>query len=536
MNEKTGTDRPTDSRSVQQATERGILRSAGFVTILTFVSRLLGLVREQVRGYYLGTSMGSDAFGLASTIPNLFRRLLGEGAMTSAFVPVFTRYVKDGNPEELKKFLNGFLTIFIGILVAVSAIGIIASDLIINTFFSSGFGKVPGKVDLTITLTQLMFPYLALACLAAIVQAILNTYKIFAPSAFTPILLNLSIIIGTICLARYFVDASYGIAIGFLVGGVLQFVFPLWWIKKTGIPFRPGLDLGSPGIKELFRVFLPGVFSAGIYQIDVFVAEVIASTLSPGSIAALQYSIRLQELVLGVFVISMTTVILPTLSRQHVDGDKDGFERTTAFSLRFLGLVTIPASFALITLRKPIVAVLFNYGAFNSDSIDMTSFAVLFHSLGIYFIATSRSLNQSFYAKKNLKTPMYIALVTFLVNASACFGLSHLIGHGGIAAANSLSAAVSAGLLYVMLHRSGVRLGFRSQASFVVRCVVASSFMAVSALGLMEVLPWDGLSRLSRAGMLFIYIVVSLLCFLAAAMVLLRQDIRRIAGLLRKQK
>lgn len=509
----------------QGSTQRRLLKSAAVVTLLTFVSRLLGLVREQVRGYYLGTGMGSDAFGLASMVPNLFRRLLGEGAMTAAFVPVFTKYVKAEDRQELTRFLSAFFTIFVAILVVICGAGMLASDWIIETFFSSGFGQIPGKVELTADLTQMLFPYLLLACLAALVQAVLNTFGVFSPSAFTPVLLNLSTIGGTLLLHPFFGDASYAMAIGFLVGGVFQLGFQLPWFWKKGIRIRPSLNWRHPGVRELFRVFLPGILTAGIYQIDVFVSEIIAASLSPGSIASLQYSIRLQELVLGVFVISMTTVILPTLAKQHADGNQEGFARTNLFALEVMALVTIPASVALIVLRRPIVSLLFQHGAFDTESLDKTAFAVLFHSLGIYFIASSRSLNQSFFAKQNLKTPMFVALCTFLVNISVCYGASRFLDNGGIALGNSASAMTSAILLWILLRRSGVSLGGWRHGAFLGRVILAAGIMGAVCQGLLWLLPWEGTGKLGLAWRLALYGGVGIVVYVGLGGVLMRREL-----------
>jgi len=521
----------------QRSTQRSILKSAAVITLLTFISRLLGLFREQVRSYYLGTGTGSDAFGLASMIPNLFRRLLGEGAMTAAFVPVFTQYQNADDRAELNRFLSAFFSVFVVVLLLICGLGMVASDWLIRTFFSSGFGLVEGKIELTADLTMLLFPYLGLASLAALVQAVLNTYGVFAPSAFTPILLNVATIAGTILLHPLFGDASYAMAIGFLVGGVFQLAFQLPWFWKRGLKVRPSFNWNHPGVKELFRVFAPGIIAAGIYQVNVFVSEIIAASLSPGSIASLQYSIRLQELVLGVFVISMTTVILPTLSKQHFAGDSKGFERTNLFSLEVLALVTIPASVALIVLRRPIVSLLFQQGAFDSISVEKTSFAVMFHAVGIYFIAVSRSLTQSFFAKKDLKRPMYVALCAFVVNISVCYFSSIYLDNGGIALGNSASAAASAAVLYFLMRSGGMSLGGWGHGLFLARVLVASLVMAGVAMLLMWALPWEGAGKLGVAWRLSLYGGGGIVSFVAAGLLLFPQWIVPLGrGLKRRMK
>ena len=508
---------------------RSVVKSAAMITLLTFLSRILGLIREQVRGYYLGTGTSSDAFGLAATIPNLFRRLLAEGAMTAAFIPVFTGYVKGGDRKALSEFFSNFITLFTFITTVVCIMGMVYADFVVHTFFSSGFGDVEGKLALTILLTRIMFPYLLLVSLAAIIQAVLNSFRVFAPSAFTPVLLNLCIILAAVLLQDYFPDPSYAFAAGFLAGGAAQLLFQLPWFFRLGMRVSFSANWRHPGVRELFRIFVPGAFAAGIYQINVFVSQMIAASLYEGSIAALQYSVRLQELVLGVFVISVTTVILPTLARQHAAGDRKGFTGTNLLALDMMALVTVPASLGLLALRRPIIQLLFQQGEFDAHSTDLTSLAVLFHSMGIYFIASSRSLNQTFYAMKDLKTPMVIAAIAMAVNIGGCYGLSVPLGHGGIALANSLSALATSGLLFLFLHRRGVEVRFRNHVWLLLRLLISGGAMVAALLALQNWLPPAATaSKLSLAMRLLLYISAGGVVFTLGTLLIARKELLRL--------
>lgn len=515
---------------------RGILKSAAVMTVLTFVSRILGLVREQVRGYYLGTGTGADAFGLGSTLPNLFRRLLAEGAMTAAFVPVFTGYMKKENRQELINFLSSFLTLLTFVTTLICVLGIVFAGWIVPTFFP-GFGAVEGKLALTVVITQITFPYLLLVTLAALVQAVLNTFGRFGPSAFTPILLNLSIILCAYLLHDVFPDPSYAFAVGFVVGGFLQLAFQLPWFFKTGLRLKLSFNWRHPGVRELGRVFLPGAFAAGIYQINVFVSEMIASSLSEGSIAALQYSIRLQELILGVFVISITTVILPALSSQFASGDRNGYGQTVLLALDSLALVTIPAAFGLIAIREPLLRLLFQQGAFDQESTSMTGLAVLFHSMGVYFIATSRSLNQAFYAMKDLKTPMLVSAVAMVVNVAGCYLLAIPLAHGGIAAANSLSAAVTGLLLFVILLRRAPDVPLAGHLHLLLRVVLASGimFLALDRLAALLPVPPDA-GKMRQLYLVLLYCAAGIAVFLAAGALLLRRELGQLIRVMRRRQ
>lgn len=527
---------PEQDSGTGTGTRRRVLKSAAAITLLTLLSRVLGLVREQVRSYYLGTGTSSDAFGLAATIPNLFRRLLAEGAMTAAFIPVFTGYLKEDKRKELVGFLSGFLTLFTFVTTSVCVLGILLTPWLIETFFSAGFGQVEGKVELTIALTRVMFPYLLLVSLAALVQATLNSFKIFAPSAFTPVLLNLCIIIAAATLHDLFPDPSYAFAAGFLLGGVLQLAFQLPWLFKTGLKITFSINWKHPGVRELIRIFLPGTLAAGIYQINVFVSQMIASSLSEGSIASLQYSVRLQELVLGVFVISMTTVILPTLAEQRAKGDTKGFGSTNRFALQVLALVTIPASLGLVMLRQPIVSLLFQQGAFDEHSTAMTTYAVLFHSMGIYFIAMSRSLNQAFFAMKDLKTPMLVSALAMVVNIAGCYLLAIPFEHGGIALANSLSAAASTGCMFWLLSRRNVEVRLGAHLLLVARLLIAGAVMCGGLYGLNQLFPIP-LSA-GKGALLFaltLHIVAGVILFAGAGVLVARRELLSMLGAVLKK-
>jgi len=466
---------------------RSILRSAGVMTLMTLLSRVLGLVREQVRAIYIGTGAASDAFGLAATIPNLLRRLLAEGAMTAAFIPVFTEYLRRGDREETRQFLSRFFTLLTLVVVAVTLLGVLLTPWLIETFFSSKFKDVPGKVALTITLTELMWPYLTFVSLAAMIQAVLNAHKIFGPSAFTPVLLNLAIILCTIALANVLPDPSFALVVGFLVGGVLQIAFQIPYLFKE-TRTRWGIDFTfGPGVRRVAAIMGPGIFAAGVYQVNVFVSQLIASGLEGGSIASLQYSVRLQELVLGLFVISVAQVILPSLSEHTADGDEEAVKETLGYSARLIAFVTLPATAGLIVVGPEIVRLLFQSGEFDAASTAQTAFALQFHAMGLLFIGQARILQQVFFAYKDMKTPTIVAAIVAAVNIGLCYALAVPLRHGGVALAGSIAAALNTVLFVWLLRRRIGSLGLGPVFSRIARILVATAVM----VGV--VLAWDQL-------------------------------------------
>ncbi len=490
------------------------------MTVMTLMSRILGLVREQVRAHFLGTSMASDAFGVAVMIPNLLRRLVAEGAMTQAFVPVLAEYVRADRPEELRRFLSRFLSFLTGVVCLIAVLGVLITPWLIRTFYGQGFGGDAGKVELTIALTQVMWPYLVFVTLAALIQGVLNTYKIFGPSAFTPVLLNLCIIGLGIGLAPFVPDPSYALVTGFVVGGVVQIAFQIpYLLRWTSVRFGYVLRCWGPGVRRVLLIMAPGVFAAGIHQINVFVSQVIAAGLEGGAIASLQYGIRLQELVLGLFVVSVAQVILPTLSEKTADNDHQGVRDTLSYASGLMAFVTFPATLGLILLGAPIIRLLFQFGAFDATSTERTAFALVFYALGLYPIAMSRVQSTVFYAHKDLRTPTIVALFVAAINIAGCLVLSVPLSHGGIALAGSLAALFHATAFALLLSR---RLGPSASPRAappawrrLARMALATALMSGSLSGLDQLWPHAAIeSRL----LLGLWILVA--CSLGAAVYL----------------
>jgi len=464
---------------------RALLRSASGQAALTLVSRGLGLVREQLRAAYLGTGAASDSFGLALMLPNLLRRLLGEGQMMAAFLPTLVERMRNGDREEVRRLYSDFLGLFSFLSVIVVCLGYLATPWLIDTFFASQMDEASGQVELTIRLTQVLFPYLAIVSVAAILQAGLHAHRLFWPSTTTPILLNLAVILCAVFTKDFFPNPAYAFAMGFVVGGVIQVLFQLPFVFRVGLSLMPRLGWRNPNVRKVLRIFLPGVLAGGIYQIDVFVAQMVASTLEQGRISALQYSIRLQELVLGVFVVSVTTVILPALSDQVAQEGNASPEaaRTLGLSTRILALVTLPASVGLFMLGPEIIELLFEFGEFTAESGDLVYTALIFHSIGIFPIALSRNVVQGFYAQKDLKTPTIVAGVAAVLHLIMCFWLSKHLDHGGIALAGVISTVLALCMQVPILHKRGIPVFTRDFSTSVLRTLAA-------CLGMWALLRW----------------------------------------------
>jgi putative peptidoglycan lipid II flippase len=511
-----------------------IVKSAANMSLVTFVSRVFGLFRDQVIGYLMGTSSSADAFRLAFRFPNLLRRLVAEGAMLASFVPVFSDYVERENREKLDDFVQSFFTLLFAALLAIVALGFLLSPLL--RWFLPEFAKVQGKLELTVFLIRLMFPYILFISLSALTQAILNTYKVFAPSAATPIFLNISIIGLGLLLGFRLKDPAVAVGMGVLLGGVLQFVYPLPFMKRKGVRYRFVFHITNPGVKRVFLLMLPATIGAGVYQINVFVSDIIAANLKvEGSVAALGYSNTLVELVLGIFIISISTVILPTLSRKRSKGDLAGMKTSLAFALRLVFLVTIPATVGLFVLRYPIIRMiyqLFRHGKFTEQSTNMVACALAFQVLGLCGVGGARVSVQMFFSMKNTKTPVYIAAVTMAVNLGLCYALSYPLGHrfrfslGGVALAGSVASYVNFLLLLGILERRVGRIVNRALVVSVAKGTLASALMAAPL--------WYGVrlfgdrmagSGLANAGLTLALIFAGVLLFILFSVLLRNRDL-----------
>ncbi|HEY3175750.1 MAG TPA: murein biosynthesis integral membrane protein MurJ [Candidatus Polarisedimenticolia bacterium] len=426
--------------------ERRLVRSAGVMSFMTLLSRVLGYVRDNLQAQMLGASRTADAFIIAFRIPNLFRRLVGEGAFTAAFVPTLSDYAKPERRREMWHFAAATFWTMTCVLMVLTALGVIFSPAVVKVL-AYGFSGIEDKWNLTVSLNRLMFPYLLFIGLAALIQGILNVHGSFAVPAFTPVLLNLSIIGAALGLSPFVREPAYAFAWGVLAGGLLQLAFQIPFVIRKGMRFPIVMGFTHPGVRQIGRLMLPGLFGMGITQITLLIDSLFASMLKEGSVSALYYSGRVNELALGSFAISISTVILPTLSRQAAAGKIDDMRRTLLYGLRVVAFITLPASIGLILLRGPIIGTLFERGRFSPEDTAYTAHALLFYAVGLFPFGAVKILAPAFYSQKDTRTPAILAAWTLGAHLIFCTSLSWLMSHGGIALADSLSATLNMCLL-----------------------------------------------------------------------------------------
>lgn len=491
MQESSDTHNPSSDEGSRR--RRGLLRSAASMSMITMASRVLGLVREQVRAHYLGTSLASDAFGIAFQIPNLLRRLVAEGAMSAGFIPVISEVrAKEGDSEAMI-FARQFFNLSLLVLLVVSALGVVGAGAIVSVFSLLSNQEIqPEARALTESLTRWMFPYIALVSWAAVMQGILNTWRIFWVSATTSVLLNLAIIGVALGFAAQMEQPAYAFAIGVLIGGGLQLFFQVPYVFRLGFRWKPDFRI-SPRVRQALWLLVPTIFGAGVYQVNVLVSQAIAWGLGDGAVSSLQYSSRLLELTLGVFAVAISTVVLPTLAADAAAGAKDKIVDTVLYAVRLCCFVCFPVTAALMLLRVETASLLFERGAYDALSSQMTGYALGFHAIGLTHIALARVLVPVFYAFKDTKTPVWIALAAMLLNIGLCYALAPSLSFGGIALANSASALLQAMALTWLLRKHTGRLSDDKTVGSLLRSALATAVMAAAVWWMREQFGMPGL-------------------------------------------
>lgn len=402
--------------------KKQILKSASIISLVTIVSRVLGYVRDQRISFLLGTTLSADAFVLAYRIPNLLRRLIGEGTVAAAFIPVFTGFMRENSTEQLWDFANRLFWTLALLLAVVTILGVIFSPTLIQTF-SSAQDRESSFAE-AISLNHIIFPYVFFLGLVAMGMGVLNSFHNFALPAATTALLNFSIVIFSISVVwRYFDNPATSLAVGVLVGGALQFLLLIPQLVRRGMRFDFGISFRHPGIRDIARVIFPRFFGMGVAQINFFVDTFFATArrMPRGSLAALYVSDRVMELVLGGYAIAVATAILPMMSHQAAAHDYEGMKRTFTFAVRIVAYITIPAAIGLMTLREPIIRMLFQHGQFVAESTRLTARPLLYYAIGLPALACVKLIVPAFYSDRDTKTPVYVAMISFGLNIALNF-------------------------------------------------------------------------------------------------------------------
>jgi putative peptidoglycan lipid II flippase len=464
---------------------RLITRSAGKMGIATSASRVLGLLRDTTFAALFGTSAVADAFNVAFLIPNFFRRLLGEGLMSAAFVPVYSEHLEKRPREQVNRLANaalGDLALGLGI---VTIVGMIVTGALV-AIYAPGWRGRPEQVDLTVRLTRLLFPYVLFVGMAALVQAILHASYRFTIPALSPVVLNLCFIAGALFLCPRFgprlEDQVFGFAIGGLVGGLGQLLIQLPVLRQTGFRWKPRVDFRSPEIREVLGLMVPGLFGLAVSQINMLVDSFLATFLASGSVTALRLGSRVSLLPLGIFGVAIAAAALPVLSHRAARGEPAALREILSHSTRMILFLLLPATVGLVVLREPIVRLLFVRGAFDAgESLRVTSEVLAFYALGLSAYGGVKVVAQVFYSLKDTATPVRVAALSVVANVVLNLLLMGPMGAGGLALATSIASAINMGVLLAILRKRIGRIGGAALLSSGLRMLAASLAMGAAA-------------------------------------------------------
>ena len=424
------------------------------------MSRVLGLIRDVVLAKYIGTGINADPFYIAFKIPNFLRRLFAEGAFAQAFVPVLAEYKKDGSREAVKALLNRVCGCLGVSVVSVTVFAMVATPLV-TSIFAFGYWNKPYEFALTTQFLRITFPYLFLISMTGFAAAILNSYGKFAIPAFTPVLLNITLITAAVVASPHFDPPALAMAWGVLVSGVVQLVFQLPFLKKLQLMPTPIVDWHHPGVNKIIKLMLPAMFGVSVSQINLLLDTSLATMLIAGSPSWLFYSDRMAELPLGVFGIAIATVILPSLSTEFVSKNSQRFSATLSWAMRCVFVIGFPAAAALMVLAEPILLTLFQSGKWTLQDTQMSALSLRAYAFGTVAFMLIKILAPGFFARQDTKTPVKIGIIAMVANMVLNIALVlplmlFDIGHVGLALATSLAAFLNALLLFRGLRKEGV--------------------------------------------------------------------------------
>lgn len=458
-----------------------LLKAMFTVSGMTFISRILGFVREALMARYFGAGLATDAFNVAFKLPNLLRRVFAEGAFSQAFVPILAEYKQQKGQEATRLFVSNIAGMLSLILFVITLLGVVGAPVVI-WLSAPGFTRNMDQFDLTVGLLRITFPYILLISLASLASGILNTYNKFSIPAFTPTFYNLSSIACIIWLSPHLDKPVYALAIAVAIGGCMQLFFQIPYLKQIEMLAWPKLDWHDAGVWRVIRKMGPGVFAASISQISLVINTVFATWLAAGSVSWLSYADRLMELPTGLLGVALGTILLPSLSKHHANKSGDEYSALLDWGLRLALLLALPAAVALALLGEPLTIALYQYGQFTAHDAEMTRLALSAYAVGLPGLILLKVLAPAFYARQNLKTPVKIALITLTITQILNLLLVFMLDfkHAGLALSISLAALLNCTLLLWKLRQHNIyqpRPGWSRFALQVIFSVIVMSLV-----------------------------------------------------------
>jgi len=452
---------------------KSISKTTASVGSMTFISRVFGFARDMICAHIFGASPAYDAFLVAFKIPNFLRRLFAEGAFSQAFIPILSDYRVNKEKSAVQTLIDNTCGILALVLAIITILGIIFAPYLAR-LYAPGFDVEGERYDLVVYMLRITLPYILLISLTAFISSVLNTYDRFVIPAFTPVLLNVSLITGAIFFADYMSEGIVALAWAVTIGGVLQLLFQLPFIARIRHFPRFRLSGDIPGVKLILSKMAPALFGVSVAQISLLFDTVFASFLPKGSVTWLYYSDRLMQFPLGIFGVALATVVLPHLSRSYAKSDLDKFSFSVDWALRVVFLIATPAALGLFLLADPLLISLFNYGKFTNYDVIQAGASLKAYSLGLLSFIFIKILASAFYAQKNTRTPVKIAAVAMVSNILLSLILMQFLKHVGLALAVSISSTLNALLLVYYLYKQKVFKFQSGWTDFLVKMIFAN--------------------------------------------------------------
>ena len=454
-----------------------LLKAVFTVSGMTLASRVTGLARESLKAVVFGAGPAMDAFEAAFRLPNLLRRLFAEGAFSQAFVPILAEYKRTRTHEETHDLVSRVSTLLAVVLLAVTVVGVLAAPWLVY-LLAGAFARDPAKATLTADLIRVVFPYILFISLTSLAGGVLNVHRRFAVPAFTPVLLNLSMIAAAVFVAPHVDPPVMALAWGVFFGGIAQLALQIRPLAKLGMLPRFRLDWRDAGVRRVLGAMAPAIVGVSAAQIAILINTQLAAMLGDGRIAWIAYADRLMEFPSAMLGVAVGTVLLPTLARHGAEGDETHYSALLDWGLRLTLLLAIPAAVALWLLALPLVTTLYQYGNFGASDAIATRAALIGYSIGLVGIVAVKILAPGFYARQDLRTPVRVAIVTIAVTVALAFLLMQPLGHAGLTLATSIGALFNAAALLVLLRRKRRYAPAPGWWTFLAKVVVAAGVLA----------------------------------------------------------
>lgn len=455
------------------------------VSGMTMLSRVTGLLRELLIARAFGTSAYTDAFFVAFRIPNLLRRLFAEGAFSQAFVPILAEYKNQKGDAATKDLADHVATVLIWALVLTCLLGIAGAPVIVY-FIATGLKSDPAAFATSTMMTRIMFPYIAFMAFVALAGGILNTWRQFRIPAFTPVLLNIAFIAASLFVSPYMEQPVYALALAVVIGGILQVAIQIPALHRIGMLPRIGFNLkaalADAGVRRVLKQMVPAILAVSVAQISVIINTNIASRLENGSVSWLSYADRLMEFPTALLGVALGTVLLPSLSKAHADGNHTEYASLLDWGLRLTFLLALPSAVGLLTLSEPLTTTLFHYGKFDSQAVAMTGRALIAYGVGLIGLIVVKILAPGFYAKQDIRTPVKIGIGVLIATQLMNLLFVPWIAHAGLALSVGVGACLNGAFLYWGLRRKGIYTALPGWGLFLVKLTGALFLLAGIAL------------------------------------------------------